>query len=135
MSLTKNYNRIENIILILISIIFPWSIMFATPQLHTGYWGQVEGMIVFNHFFSAIIALLILKVGINNKERTTPMDERQQARRLNRIKRKEELSQERKREEKREEKRRKEKRKETKTEARMELLLPLPLYYSLKYLW
>ena len=68
MSLTKNYNRIENIILILISIIFPWSIMFATPQLHTGYWGQVEGMIVFNHFFSAIIALLILKVGINNKD-------------------------------------------------------------------
>ena len=68
MSLTKSYNRIENIILILISIIFPWSIMFATPQLHTGYWGQVEGMIVFNHFVSAIIALLILKVGINNKD-------------------------------------------------------------------
>ena len=68
MSLTKNYNRIENIILIVISIIFPWSIMSATPQLQIGYWGQVEGMIVFSHLISAIVAIFLLKIGILNKD-------------------------------------------------------------------
>ena len=60
--------KIDNIIMIFIGILSPWSILFATPQLHIGYWGQVEGMIVFSHFFSAIVALLILKIGLFNKE-------------------------------------------------------------------
>ena len=68
MNLTLKNTKFENLLIILIGIIFPWSIFFATPQLHIGYWGQVEGMIVFSHFFSAIVALLILKIGINNKE-------------------------------------------------------------------
>ena len=68
MYIFKVTRKLEDVIFILIGMLFPWSIMFATPQLNIGYWGQVEGMIVFNHFVSAIIALLILKVGINNKE-------------------------------------------------------------------
>ena len=60
--------KLERIILVLMGILFPWSIMSATPQLHVGYWGQVEGMIIFSHFCSAIVALLLLKMGIKNKE-------------------------------------------------------------------
>ncbi|MDB9761445.1 hypothetical protein OAC06_01390 [Alphaproteobacteria bacterium] len=63
-----NISKIEKIILSAFALMLPWSIMFATPQLNFGYWGQVEGMVVFNHFMSAIIALLLLKVGLNNKE-------------------------------------------------------------------
>lgn len=68
MHILKVTRKLEGIILILIGMLFPWSIMFATPQLNFGYWGQVEGMVVFNHFMSAIVALLLLKVGLNNKE-------------------------------------------------------------------
>ena len=56
--------KIDNIIMIFIGILSPWSILFATPQLHIGYWGQVEGMIIFNHFVSALIALLLIRIGI-----------------------------------------------------------------------
>ncbi|MBT3939721.1 MAG: hypothetical protein HOF44_08455 [Pelagibacterales bacterium] len=68
MHILKVTRKLEDIIFILIGILFPWSIMFATPQLNFGYWGQVEGMVVFNHFMSAIIALLLLKAGLDNKE-------------------------------------------------------------------
>ncbi|MGY9060275.1 MAG: hypothetical protein ACKVHI_10885, partial [Candidatus Puniceispirillales bacterium] len=68
MHILKVTRKLEGIILILIGMLFPWSIMFATPQLNFGYWGQVEGMVVFNHFMSGIVALLLLKVGLNNKE-------------------------------------------------------------------
>ncbi len=57
----KYLNFIENIMMVIIALLFPWSIMFATPQLHIGYWGQVEGMIVFHHFATAILALLLLR--------------------------------------------------------------------------
>ena len=60
--------KIDDMLMVLIGLLFPWSILFASPQLHIGYWGQVEGMIVFSHFFSAIVALLILKIGLFNKE-------------------------------------------------------------------
>jgi len=63
------FNKFEDIILILIGFILPWSILFATPQLHIGYWGQVEGMIVFNHFISAILALLLIKKGSDKEIR------------------------------------------------------------------
>ena len=66
--MTINISKIEKIIITAFALILPWSIMFATPQLNYGYWGQVEGMVVFNHFMSAIIALLLLKAGLNNKE-------------------------------------------------------------------
>mgnify|MGYP001036861714 FL=1 len=66
-AILKN-NKFDNILLVFIGILFPWSIIFATPQLHIGYWGQVEAMVVFSHFLSAIVALLILKIGIKNKE-------------------------------------------------------------------
>ena len=68
MSLFKNLSNIENIILAFISILFPWSIMFATSQLHIGYWGQVEGMIIFNHFTTAIIALFLVRICVIKKE-------------------------------------------------------------------
>lgn len=68
MNVTIKNIKLERLLIILVGIIFPWSILFATPQLHIGYWGQVEGMIVFSHFFSAIAALLILKIGIYNQE-------------------------------------------------------------------
>ena len=68
MHILKITSKLENIILIVIGMLFPWSIMFATPQLNFGYWGQVEGMVVFNHFMSAIVALLLLIAGLNNKE-------------------------------------------------------------------
>ena len=67
MKLLKNLH-IENIILTILAMLIPWSIMFATPQLHIGYWGQVEGMIVFNHFSTAIISLLLLRIVILNKD-------------------------------------------------------------------
>ena len=60
--------KIDNIIMIFIGILAPWSILFATPQLHIGYWGQVEGMIIFNHFVSALVALLLIRIGIIEKE-------------------------------------------------------------------
>ncbi|MBJ85005.1 MAG: hypothetical protein CMJ11_00120 [Pelagibacterales bacterium] len=60
--------KIDNIIMIFIGILAPWSILFATPQLHIGYWGQVEGMITFNHFVSALVALLLIRIGIIEKE-------------------------------------------------------------------
>jgi hypothetical protein len=66
-SIIKNI-KFDNLLMICLGILFPWSIFFATPQLHIGYWGQVEGMIVFSHFCSAIVALLILKIGISNKD-------------------------------------------------------------------
>jgi len=69
MNIKKNINKFEDIILIFIGFIFPWSILFATPQLHIGYWGQVEGMIVFNHLVSAILALLLLKKGSDKEIR------------------------------------------------------------------
>ena len=50
MHILKVTGKLENIILIVIGMLFPWSIMFATPQLNNGHWGQVEGMIIFNHF-------------------------------------------------------------------------------------
>ena len=61
-------SKIEKFILAFFAIIIPWSIMFATPQLQIGHWGQVEGMIAFNHFCSAIVAFLLLKLGFSNKE-------------------------------------------------------------------
>ena len=68
MNVTIKNSKIENTLCIIIGVLFPWSILFATPQLHIGYWGQVEGMIVFSHFCSTIAALLLLKIGIGNKE-------------------------------------------------------------------
>ena len=68
MNVTIKNSKIENAFCIFIGILFPWSILFATPQFHIGYWGQVEGMIVFSHFCSTIVALLLLKIGIRNKE-------------------------------------------------------------------
>ncbi len=68
MNLFKKLSNIENIILAFISILFPWSIMFATPQLQIGYWGQVEGMIVFNHLSTAAISLLLFRIVIVNKD-------------------------------------------------------------------
>ncbi|MDB9971941.1 hypothetical protein OAE09_04710 [Alphaproteobacteria bacterium] len=61
-------SKIEKIILSAFALMLPWSIMLATPQLQIGYWGQVEGMIAFNHFCSAIVAFLLLKLGFSNKE-------------------------------------------------------------------
>ena len=69
MNIKNIFIKFEDIILILIGFILPWSIFFATPQLHIGYWGQVEGMIVFNHFISAIVALILLKKGSNKEIR------------------------------------------------------------------
>jgi hypothetical protein len=66
-TIIKNIKFTDHL-MILIGILFPWTIIFATPQLHIGYWGQVEGMVCFSHFLSAIVALLLLKIGINNKE-------------------------------------------------------------------
>ena len=63
MNVTIKNSKIENAFCIFIGILFPWSILFATPQFHIGYWGQVEGMIVFSHFCSTIVALLLLKIG------------------------------------------------------------------------
>jgi len=63
-----NISKIEKIILSAFALMLPWSIMLATPQLQIGYWGQVEGMIAFNHFCSAIVAFLLLKLGFSNKE-------------------------------------------------------------------
>ena len=63
-----NISKLERIILSAFALILPWSIMFATPQLHIGYWGQVEGMIAFNHFCSAIVATLLLRLGYLNKD-------------------------------------------------------------------
>lgn len=60
--------KIDNILMFFVGMIFPWSILSATPQLHIGYWGQVEGMIVFNHILSAIVAILLLNVGLREKE-------------------------------------------------------------------
>ena len=60
-------SKIEKFILAVFAIIIPWSIMFATPQLHIGYWGQVEGMIIFNHFATAIIATLLIRIVVLNK--------------------------------------------------------------------
>ena len=68
MHTTRKNIKLDNILMVFIGILFPWSILFATPQLHIGYWGQVESMVVFSHFLSAIAALLILKIGIKNKE-------------------------------------------------------------------
>ena len=62
-----NISKLERIILSAFALILPWSIMFATPQLQIGYWGQVEGMIAFNHFCSAIVAILLLRLGFLNK--------------------------------------------------------------------
>ena len=60
-------SKIEKIILSAFALMLPWSIVFATPQLQIGYWGQVEGMVAFNHFCTAVIALLLLRVGFLNK--------------------------------------------------------------------
>jgi hypothetical protein len=68
MKLLKNLGYIENIIITILAMLLPWSILFASPQLHIGYWGQVEGMIVFNHFSTAIISLLLLRIVILNKD-------------------------------------------------------------------
>ena len=62
-----NINKIESIILFILSIVLPWSIITATPQLNIGYWGQVEGMIAFSHFMCAITALCLLTVGLKNQ--------------------------------------------------------------------
>ncbi len=59
---------IEKIILGLFFILLPWSIIFASPQFHIGYWGQVEGMIVFSHFSSALLALFFINIGYKHKE-------------------------------------------------------------------
>jgi len=61
-------NNIEKIILGLFCILLPWSIIFASPQFHIGYWGQVEGMIVFSHFSSALLALFFINIGYKHKE-------------------------------------------------------------------
>ncbi len=68
MRLFKYLNDIENILISIIALVIPWSIMFASPQLHIGYWGQVEGMIVFNHFATAIMAILLLRISIINND-------------------------------------------------------------------
>ena len=68
MNFLKNFSYLENIILLLLAIVFPWSIMFATPQLHIGYWGQVEGMIIFNHFLTALVAVFLIRISIINKD-------------------------------------------------------------------
>ena len=62
-----NISKIEKFILSAFALMLPWSIMLATPQLQIGHWGQVEGMIAFNHFCSAIVAFLLLKLGFYNK--------------------------------------------------------------------
>jgi len=69
MAIKKLICKFENILLVFMGFIIPWSIFFATPQLHIGYWGQVEGMIVFNHFISAILALILLRKGTDKKIR------------------------------------------------------------------
>jgi len=66
MNILKNFVKIEDIAIKAIALIFPWSIMFATPQLHIGYWGQVESMIVFNHFITALVAIFLIRIGIYN---------------------------------------------------------------------
>ena len=58
MNMFKYFSRIEDLIIKVIALIFPWSIVFATPQLHMGYWGQVESMIVFSHFITGIVVLI-----------------------------------------------------------------------------
>ena len=63
-----NLSKIEKLISSAFALILPWSIMFATPQLQIGYWGQVEGMIAFNYFCSALVAVLLLRVGFLNKD-------------------------------------------------------------------
>ncbi len=68
MNMFKYFSRIEDLIIKVIALIFPWSIVFATPQLHMGYWGQVESMIVFSHFITGIVAILLLRIGIYNKD-------------------------------------------------------------------
>ena len=68
MKLLNSSNYIENIIIILIAILLPWSIMFATPQLHIGYWGQVEGMVIFSHFATAIIAIFFIRIAVLDKD-------------------------------------------------------------------
>ena len=68
MNLFKNISYIVNILITFIAMLLPWSIMFATPQLHIGYWGQVEGMIVINHFATAIIAVLLIRIIVLNKD-------------------------------------------------------------------
>ena len=68
MDMFKYFSRIEDLIIKAIALIFPWSIVFATPQLHMGYWGQVESMIVFSHFVTGIVAILLLRIGIYNKD-------------------------------------------------------------------
>ena len=62
-----NISKIEFIILFSLSIILPWSIIFATPQLHIGYWGQIEGMIAFSHFIAAITSFFLIIIGLKNK--------------------------------------------------------------------
>ena len=59
---------IENLILRILAIISPWLIFLASPQFHIGYWGQVEGMILATYLLSAIISLLLLRVGYNNRK-------------------------------------------------------------------
>ena len=59
---------IENLILRILAIISPWLIFLASPQFHIGYWGQVEGMILATYLLSAIISLLLLRVGYNNSK-------------------------------------------------------------------
>lgn len=66
MNLLKHLSNIENFIITVILMVLPWSIMFATPQLHIGYWGQVEGMIIFNHLATAVIAFLLIRIVIIN---------------------------------------------------------------------
>ena len=59
-------NKIELVIISVISIFLPWSIIFATPQLHIGYWGQVESMVSFSHFTSGLAAITLGILGFKN---------------------------------------------------------------------
>ena len=58
---------LENLFLKILGIILPWIILFASPQFHIGYWGQVETMISCTYFLSAIISLLFIRIGYNNE--------------------------------------------------------------------
>ncbi len=56
----------DRVLLGILSITLPWTILFASPQLNIGYWGQVEGMIAFTFFSAFISSILIIKIGIKN---------------------------------------------------------------------
>tara|TARA_B100000686_G_scaffold149590_1_gene156865 strand:- start:27705 stop:29768 length:2064 start_codon:yes stop_codon:yes gene_type:complete len=59
---------LENLFLKILGIILPWFIVFASPQFHIGYWGQVEGMIVYSYFLAALTSLLLIRIGYSKEK-------------------------------------------------------------------